>query len=82
MRRWVFIKLHCKLFEIMQGKEVSIQNVHDATNLSRTTISNFYNDKATRVDYETIEKLCLFFNCGISELFDFSGERGRKEDTK
>ena len=42
---------------------------HDKTGLSRTTIAQLYHDKATRVDYETIEKLCRLFDCGIADLF-------------
>jgi len=52
------------------GKErYSIEDVHKRTGLSRSTVSNLYNDKATRVDYTTIDKLCLLFKCEVSDLF-------------
>ena len=62
------MKLHCRLSTLMGQHRLSIQNVHEKTKLSRTTISNLYNDKATRINYETIEKLCSLFECGIAEL--------------
>lgn len=61
--------VHCTLSTLMGKKRYSIQDVHEQTGLSRNTISNLYNDKATRVDYETIARLCKLFDCGISELF-------------
>jgi len=46
-----------------------IQDVHELTGLARGTISTLYNDKATRIDFSTIGKLCELFNCGVDELF-------------
>ena len=46
-----------------------IQDVHEQTGLARRTISVLYNDKATRIDFSTVEKLCQLFNCGVDQLF-------------
>ncbi|MFI3227843.1 MAG: helix-turn-helix transcriptional regulator [Clostridia bacterium] len=66
------MKVNCTLSTLMGRERFSIQDVHDRTNLSRTTISNLYNDRATRIDYITIEKLCELFNCNVSELLNFN----------
>ncbi len=65
------MQIHCNLSTLMGKKRYTIQDVHDKTRLARTTISNLYHDKATRIDYETIEKLCELFNCEIKELLEF-----------
>lgn len=65
------MKLHSRLSALMGEKRLSIQDVHQQTKLSRTTISNLYNDKATRIDFETIEKICSFFNCELNEILYF-----------
>jgi putative transcriptional regulator len=52
----------------MGKNRYKIKDVHEKTGLSRNTISNLYNDKATRIDYDTIEKICSLFNCEINEL--------------
>lgn len=62
------MKLHCRLSTLMGEHRLSIQDVHERTKLSRTTVSNLYNDKATRINYETIEKLCSLFDCEVAEL--------------
>jgi putative transcriptional regulator len=34
------------------------------------TINKLYNNTFKRVDAETVEKICHYFNCEISELFE------------
>lgn len=62
------MKLHSRLSTLMGEKRLSIQDVHQLTYLARTTVSNLYNDKTTRIDFETIEKLCSLFDCQIEDL--------------
>lgn len=45
-----------------------IKDVHEKTGLARNTISNLYNDRATRIDFDTINKLCELFKCDINEI--------------
>jgi len=56
------------LSALMGIKRYSIQDVHTKTGLARNTISNLYNDKATRIDFETVDKLCALFDCDITDL--------------
>lgn len=60
--------VRCNLSTLMGERRYSIQDVHEKTGLARGTISSLYNDKATRVDYETIAKLCLLFDCEVGTL--------------
>ena len=55
--------VHCNLSTLMGRKRYSIQDVHILTGLSRSTVSSLYNDKATRIDFDTLEKLCRLFEC-------------------
>lgn len=64
------MSVHCNLSTLMGKKRYTIQDVHKHTGLSRNTISNLYNDKATRIDYDTVEKLCRLFGCSLNELFE------------
>lgn len=64
------MSVHCNLSTLMGKNRYTIQDVHMKTGLSRNTISNLYNDKATRIDYDTIEKLCHLFGCSLDELFE------------
>lgn len=65
--------MHCNLSTLMGSKRFTIQDVHEKTGLSRSTVSALYNDKATRVDYDTVEKLCSLFSCELKDLFTLEG---------
>ena len=70
-----------KLSILMVRERFSIQDVHERTGLSRATISLLYHDKATRIDFETIEKLCSLFSCSIDDLLalETNGKEGKYE---
>lgn len=65
--------MKCKLSTMMGRARYSIQDVHVKTGLSRSTVTQLYHDKATRIDFETIERLCKLFNCEINDLFCLDG---------
>lgn len=50
------MSVHSNLSTLMGSRRYTIKDVHEKTGLSRNTISNLYNDKATRIDFETIYK--------------------------
>ncbi len=73
--------MRCHLSTLMGQARYSIQDVHTKTGLARTTVTQLYHDKATRIDFETIEKLCALFDCNISALLELEGikENGTDE---
>lgn len=62
--------IKCNLSILMGKHKVSIQDIHEGTGLNRNTISNLYHEKAKRIDYDTIEKLCDFFDCQVGDLLE------------
>lgn len=68
----VDIMIKCNLSELMGKNKMNIQDVHEKTGLNRNTISNLYHEKVTRIDFETIEKLCILFDCEVGELLSLS----------
>lgn len=65
--------MRCQLSTLMGQVRYSIQDVHNKTGLARSTVTQLYHDKATRIDFETIEKLCALFDCDISALLTLEG---------
>ena len=66
--------MKCRLSTMMGKSRYSIQDVHVKTGLSRSTVTQLYHDKATRIDFETIEKLCDLFDCDLNDLFCLEGK--------
>lgn len=46
----------------------SISQLSKATGLSRPTLTRIYDNETFRVEFETIERLCEYFNCDVSDL--------------
>lgn len=66
-------KTKFRLHILMGEKKIrSISQLSQETGLSRPTLTRIYNNETNRVEFETIEKLCLFFNCGINDLIELA----------
>jgi len=61
-----------KLSILMGIKRYNMQDVFEKTGLARTTISKLYHDMATKINFETINKLCTLFDCRIEDLIEFT----------
>lgn len=51
---------------------MNISDVARSTGLNRSTISLLYHETATRIDLESIDKLCRLFRCQVGELLELS----------
>ena len=55
----------------MGEKKVKTADVARATGLNRSTVTALYQETAQRVDLEVIERLCVYFDCGVADLLEF-----------
>ena len=62
--------IRCHLSTLMGQRKMKIADVARETGLHRNTITLLYNETATRVDLDAIDKLCELFNCSVGELFE------------
>lgn len=62
--------VRCYLSRLMGERKLKIADVAKATNIHRNMISLLYYEKAKRIDFKTIERLCKFFRCRIEDLFE------------
>ena len=67
--------IKCHLARLMGEKKMSVSDVARETGLHRNTITLLYKETAKQVDLETIDRLCLLFDCDVSDLFERVGER-------
>jgi putative transcriptional regulator len=51
-------------------KKAKIADVARMTDLHRNTVTLLYNETATRVDLNAIDRLCELFECQVGELFE------------
>ena len=58
----------CVLNIEMAKKRMNIAKLAEKSGLARSTISMLYNDKAARIDYATLDKLCRALDCSVGDL--------------
>ena len=63
--------IKCHLARLMGERKMSVSDVARETGLHRNTISLLYKETAKQVDIETIDKLCVLFECRVEDLFEF-----------
>lgn len=63
--------IKCHLSRLMGERKLKISDVARDTGLHRNTITLLYQETATRVDLEAIEKLCQYFQVTVSDLLEY-----------
>lgn len=66
--------IRCHLSRLMGEKKMKVIDVARETGLHRNTITLLYKETATRVDFETVNKLCELFECQVSDLLEYQND--------
>lgn len=66
--------IKCHLSRIMGEKKLRVADVARSIGVHRNAITLLYEETATRVDLDTVNKLCEFLECEIKDLFEFVRE--------
>ena len=53
---------------LMAKHKLNIQDVSDATGLSRKSISKLYHEDSVQITFYVIARLCKLFNCDVEDL--------------
>jgi len=60
-----------KLDDLLWEHRKRAEEVKKATGLSATTLSNIRNGKNTNISVKTLDKLCKFFHCKVSDILEY-----------
>lgn len=63
--------IKCHLSRIMGEKKLRVADIARAIDVHRNAITLLYEETATRVDLDTINKLCVYLDCKIEDLFEY-----------
>ncbi len=53
---------------LMAEHKMNIQDVSNATGLSRKSISKLYHEISTQITFDVLEKLCNLFECDPGDI--------------
>ena len=60
-----------RLKERLKEGRYSIKQVPEITRLSRSAISDILNEKTTSISFYSLDKLCNFLKCNVSEIIEY-----------
>ncbi|WP_050613295.1 helix-turn-helix domain-containing protein [Bacillus testis] len=53
---------------LMAKHKMNIQDVSDATGLSRKSISKLYHEESVQITFDVIARICKLFDCDVDDL--------------
>lgn len=65
-----------KLPVLMAERLLKIKQLSEDTGISRTTLFSLYYGRGKGVQFDTLSKLCQYFNCTIGELLEYQEDVG------
>ena len=70
------IKVH--LSRLLGEHKKRVADLQRETGLARNTLSGLYFETSTRVDFDTINALCRYFNCQVADLLEFVPDTSKR----
>jgi len=66
--------INSNLSTLMGSRRLKVIDVAREIDVNRSSIDLLYNNEAKRIDLETLDKLCKFFDCTPNEILNFTNE--------
>lgn len=63
-----------KLRQLIWDNDTTATDIHNSTGISQSILSDIVRGKRTNVGLDIINRLCIYFNCNISDLLEFIPE--------
>ncbi len=62
--------IKCNLSRLMGERKLRVADVARDAGVNRNLVTLLYYEKAKRIDFESLERLCRFFGVGVGEFLD------------
>ena len=59
-------------------RKIRIADVARETGLSRKAITLLYQETGSRVEFETLNRLCAYLKCDVGDLLEYVEDRGEE----
>ena len=60
---------------ILAEKKLRVADVVRATGMSKSTLHKLYNEELTRIDLDTIDRICAYLDIQVGDLFIFEKDK-------
>lgn len=66
--------IKCHLSAILGERKLKVAEVARESDINKNTLHRLYNETATRIEIDTIEKLCRHLDIQVADLFELIDE--------
>lgn len=64
--------INSRLHILMGEKKIrSIRQLSEESKVTRLSLTKLYNGDAKGIEFDTLDKLCRYFNCNVGDLLNF-----------
>ncbi|TWV80942.1 helix-turn-helix transcriptional regulator [Moraxella sp. VT-16-12] len=56
---------------LLAQRRLKVADLIRMTGISKSTVHKIYNDQTTRIDFETIDKICEALDVQVGEIFEY-----------
>ena len=67
---------------LLAERKLKVADAVRATGVSKTTLHKIYNDQSSRIDFDTIDKLCEYLEVEVGDIFEYVKEDKEKNTKK
>ena len=67
---------------LLAERRLKVADAVRATGVSKTTLHKIYNDQSSRIDFDTIDKLCEYLEVEVGDIFEYVREDKEKNTKK
>ena len=67
----IFIMIVNKLPMLLAERRMKVIDVARQIDISKTTLYKIYNEQSSRIDFDTLDKLCKLFNVQVIDILEY-----------
>ena len=67
---------------LLAERRLKVADAVRATGVSKTTLHKIYNDQSSRIDFDTIDKLCEYLEVEVGDIFEYVKEDKERSTEK
>jgi len=72
--------IRCHLPVLLAKRKVRIADVARQLGIHRNALTLMFNETATRVDINIVDKLCEYFDCTVADIFEYIPNEDKEKD--
>ena len=61
----------CNLPVLLAERRIKVADLIRMTGISKSTMHKIYNEQTSRIDFETMDKICEALDIGVGDLFTY-----------